>query len=77
MTDTSKGDDYRVPVELWNRKACISQCIGVDSVLQFMREVILIWWRRNLTKGLRKLLNQTSSASKQLKVTGKFIWDAY
>ena len=59
MTDTPIGDVTMVPVELWKGRAWISQGIDLDSVMQLMREVMLRWWRRNITKVLCRFSNQT------------------
>ena len=76
MTDTPKGDDSIVPVELWNGRARKSQRINMYSVLQQMREIMLKCWRINITKGLCRFLNKKSSAWKKLKWTMKVKWVA-
>ena len=75
MTDMPKGGYARVPVELCNGRVWISQVIGVDSLLKLLREVMLIWCRRNIKKGLDTFLNRTSSEWKKFKRAGKFKWD--
>ena len=76
MIDTLIVDEARVLLEFSNGRSRSSQGSGVDTVLQLMREVILILWRINLTKYLCRFLNQNYSAWKNLKVTANTIWCA-
>ena len=49
--------------------------MGLESALQLLRKIMLGWWRRNLAKGLGKLMNWTSSSWNKLKGTIQVCWD--
>ena len=48
IIDTPEGDAKRVPLELCNGRAYISQGIGVDSALELLSKAMLRWWRKTL-----------------------------
>ena len=52
-----KVDNERYPVQVWYIRASSAQGGQVNGSLHVLREVMLIWWSRNLTQGLCKFLN--------------------
>ena len=62
-------------VELWNGRAWGLQGMGVNSLLELLRKVMLRRWRINPMKGLGKFLNRTSYAWKKLNGAGHIRWD--
>ena len=55
-----KGDDARIPVELYNKISWEYRGIDEDSAMVHMRDGMLILWRINITRGLMRYLNITS-----------------
>ena len=49
-TDEPKGGDLRVPMDIWDIRACRDQGKGVREDLQLIREGILRWWKRNFIR---------------------------
>ena len=70
--DTTKGDDTIGPVVLWNKMAWGFWKIQEESALDLLREGIMRWRKRNITRRLFKYLNITSLAWRvKLKGVGK------
>ena len=63
-TDAQKRYDSRVPVEIWDRRAWAYEGDRESGVLNVLRESILRWWRRKLTREFAQLLMQSSGTWK-------------
>ena len=58
-TDAQKGDDLKVPVKIWDRRAWEYEGERERGVLNVLRKIILRWWRRKLTRELDQVIRRS------------------
>ena len=80
-TDSQKGDNLKVLVEMWDRRAWEYEIERDSGALNVLWESMLIWWRPNLTKSFSDVLRQSSGTWKRVglsqgirEVVGKYVW---
>ena len=80
-TYDQKGDDSRVPVEMWDRRAWEYEGERESGALNVLCESMLIWWRRKLTREfyqvLRRILvtwKRVGSSQGFMEVVGEYVW---
>ena len=54
--DAQKGYDSSISVEMWYRRACEYEVERESGDLNILRESMLRWWRRKLTRNFSQLL---------------------
>ena len=50
VSDNPKGNDYRVPVNIFNRKEQGENNTNVENTLELPQMGMLRWWKRQLTQ---------------------------
>ena len=64
--DSQKGDNIRVPVEIWDRRAWNYEGDRENGVLNIVWESMLRWCRRKLTREFPQDLRRSSYKLKQV-----------
>ena len=49
-TENPKGDDSRLTIDMWYRRACTDQGVGVSEALNIIWEGMMRWRRRKLMR---------------------------
>ena len=62
--DDQKGDDPRVPVEMWDMRAWSYEGYMESKAPNVLRESVLIWWRQKLGREFAQLLRRSLGSRK-------------
>ena len=54
VSDTPKGDDYIVTVNIWDGRSWGDKSMQVDEAIGLIITGMLRWWKRQITQGFWK-----------------------
>ena len=79
--DAQKGYELRVPVEMWYKKVWAYEGDKESKALHVLRESMLTWWRRMLTREFAQVIRRSSGSQKHVgsiqrirEVAGEYVW---